>query len=261
MHVVAAVGDHDGQPLPVQHPAQERDQVTGGAVGPVQVLEDQQHRAGLGQLGEQAEHRPEQLLLRQPGRVAARRLGAAGVGQQPGQHRPGGQRVTQRAAGQRAGRRVPQRVGERQVRDGVRQLRAAAGEHREAAVPGLGRQLGHQAGLADPGIAADQRHDRAAGGRVAQQRTQAAELGLAANQTSSLCPGHVSIIPARSDILGPRDGRQPGPAGAALMAMSSAGDGVNRTGMCLIPRMRAESPGERSPLRMHQLEGLARQLI
>jgi hypothetical protein len=64
MQVIGTVSGHDGQPFPVQHPAQERDQITGRPVRPVQVLQDQQHRARLGKLSEHAEHRAEQLLLR-----------------------------------------------------------------------------------------------------------------------------------------------------------------------------------------------------
>ena len=44
--LVVAVGDHQQQPLPPQVADQERQQVAGGAVGPVQIL-DHQHQRGL----------------------------------------------------------------------------------------------------------------------------------------------------------------------------------------------------------------------
>ena len=76
VHVVGAVGGDQGDPLPVQHPAEEGDQVTGGAVGPVQVLEHEQYGGGLGQLSQQAKHRSEQLLLHQARQVAGLRWAA-----------------------------------------------------------------------------------------------------------------------------------------------------------------------------------------
>ena len=182
VHVIAAVGGHDGQPLGVQHPAQEGDQVPGGLVGPVQVLEYQQHRAGAGQLGQHPEHRAEQLLLHQARHVAAGRLALVAVRQQPGQHRPGRQRVEQGTAGRRAGRRVPQRVGERQVRHGVAELGAAAGQDGEALLARPRGQLGDQPGLAHASVAADQGDDRPARAAASSRREQVAELGFPADQ-------------------------------------------------------------------------------
>ncbi len=131
VQVVRPVRGDDRDPLTVQHPAEERDQVAGGAVGPVQVLQDQQHRTVSGDLGEHAQHRAEQLLLGHPRQVGAGLPGAGPVRQQPAEYRARGQRVQQRGCGGRAGRGVPQGVGQRQVRHAVAELGAAAGQHRE----------------------------------------------------------------------------------------------------------------------------------
>ena len=69
VQVVGPVGADQRDPFPVQHPGQERDQVPGRGVGPVQVLEHQQHRARGRELGEQAEHAAEHLLPGQAGAV------------------------------------------------------------------------------------------------------------------------------------------------------------------------------------------------
>jgi hypothetical protein len=97
----------------------------------VQVLEDEQHRLRLGQLGQHADHGAEQLLLRQPGQVS-RLADDLPVGEQARQYRPGGQCI-----GQRAGGRAAQGVGQRQVRDGLSELGAPARQYREAAADGL----------------------------------------------------------------------------------------------------------------------------
>ncbi len=84
VQVVGPVAAEHRHLLAVQHPGQERDQVARRPVSPVQVLEHEQHRARLGQLGEQAEHRAEQLL---PGQFAAVAVGEDArslIGQQRG---------------------------------------------------------------------------------------------------------------------------------------------------------------------------------
>ena len=82
VQVVGPVGADQRDPFPVQHAGEERDQVPGGGIGPVQVLEHEQHRGGGRQLGEQAEDAAEHLLPGQAGtvfveRAARRRLPGA----------------------------------------------------------------------------------------------------------------------------------------------------------------------------------------
>ena len=175
VQVVGAVRADHGDGLAVQHAEQERDQVAGGGVGPVQVLEDEQHRGLVRQLGEQAQHRAEHLLFRQPGPVGLPVIAAVAVGQQHREDRAGLDRRLEVRRGS------AQRVCERQVRHAVADLRALAGEHGEAPARGAGRHLGDQARLTDPRVAADQRGDRMARRRLVQQVRQPGELGSAAD--------------------------------------------------------------------------------
>jgi hypothetical protein len=51
VELVGAVAGDQGDPAAAQGPDEERQQVAGGPVGPVQVLDDQQQRGELGQAG------------------------------------------------------------------------------------------------------------------------------------------------------------------------------------------------------------------
>ena len=87
--LVVAVGDHQQDPLSAQVANQERQQVAGGAVGPVQVLDHQHQRGLLTQPAQQAEQQLEQPclggLVGQDGPIWR-----AKGGQQAGQFWPGG---------------------------------------------------------------------------------------------------------------------------------------------------------------------------
>ena len=113
VQVVGPVGGDHGRPLGPQPGQQEREQVAGGLVGPVQVFDDQQQRRGdLRRVAERAGDGVEQL---QPGRVVVggrRRGGPAGPGDQPVERGPVTQRLGQRAvlAGQVG--ELAQRLGE-----------------------------------------------------------------------------------------------------------------------------------------------------
>ncbi len=199
MHVIGPVGSDDGQPLGVQHPAQEGHQVASRLIGPVHVLEDQQDRAGAGQLGEHPEHGPEELLLDQTRHVTAGGLALVAVRQQAGEHGPGSQGVEQDTAGRWPGRGVTERVGERQVRHRVAELGAAPGQDGEAILTRARGDLGDQPGLAHASIAADQGDDRPARGRRFQHREQVAELGFPADELAVRYAKHNSSITAESD--------------------------------------------------------------
>ena len=202
VQVIGAVRGHHGHPLPVQDPAQERDQVAGGAVGPVQVLEDQQHRVPVGQLGEQPEHRAEQLLLGESGDFPARLRHHVPVRQQAAQNRPGGQCGRERfRCGAWSGRALPQRVGQRQVRNAVAQFRATPGQDQEPAVRGPGGELGDQPGLPHTRVAADQRVGRTAFAGVVEQAEQARQFTVPADQPSARRPQHPPSIPASAGCI------------------------------------------------------------
>ena len=181
VQVVGPVAADQRDPLPVQHPGQERDQVPGGGVGPVQVLQHEQDGRRGRQLGEQAEHAAEHLL---PGQARAVRVGdgpLAALRQQPAQGRARAERVAD--PGGLGG--AAQRVGQRQVGHAVAQLGALPGQHGEAPAGGQPGDLADQAGLAHPGIAADQRDHRPARLGVVEQVEQAAELAVAPDHTPS----------------------------------------------------------------------------
>ena len=175
VQVVGPVAADQRDPFAVQHPGQERDQVPGGGVGPVQVLQHEQDRRRGRQLGQQAQHAAEHLL---PGQARAVRIGdgpLAALRQQPAQGRAGAERVAD--PGGLGG--AAERVGQRQVGHAVAQLGALPGQHGETPAGGQPGDLADQAGLAHPGIAADQRDHRPARLGVVEQVEQAAELAVA----------------------------------------------------------------------------------
>ena len=150
----------------------------------------------VGQLGEQPEHRPEQLLLGEPGDLTAPLRGHVPVRQQAAEHRPGGQCGRQRfRCGSGSRRAFPQGVSERQVRNAVAQFGAAPGQDEEAPVRGPGGELGDQPCLAHARVAADQCVGRAAGAGVVKQAEQASQFTVPADQPSARRPQHPLSIP------------------------------------------------------------------
>ncbi len=183
VQLVGPVGGHQQHPGLTQRPGQERDQVQRGLIGPVQVLDQEQHRLGRAQPVKQAEHHLQQLRLLHV--LAVRRRAGAGaqVGQQPGQPGPGraeqlGPGFRGRATGQRA-----QRVHQRGQRQAFRaEFDALAGEHPEPGPGGPRRQFAHQAGLAHPGFPADQRDGGLPGAHPVQQRGECGHLLASADE-------------------------------------------------------------------------------
>ncbi len=174
VQVVGPVAADQGDPFPVQHPGQERDQIPGGGVGPVQVLQHEQHGRRGRQLGEQAEHAAEHLL---PGQARAVRVGDgpfAALGQQPAQGRAGAERVAHPGGLGSS----PERVGQRQVGHAVAELGALPGQHGETPSGGQPGHLADQPGLAHSRVAADQSDHRAARLGVVEQGEQTAELAV-----------------------------------------------------------------------------------
>jgi hypothetical protein len=95
VQLVAAEGQQQQHPAGPQVGREEGDQVAGGAVGPVQVLHNQQHRRLRGQPLDHAKQQLEQppLAGARDGGAGVRLAGPGEVGQQPGQvaaGRPGG---------------------------------------------------------------------------------------------------------------------------------------------------------------------------
>ena len=184
MQIVGPVAAENGDPSRAQRPGQECQQSPGARVGPVQVLQNQQHRAGLAEPGQQPVHRLEQLTLRQAltprtgprdrpvggsqvTAVPRRRTLVAQMGYQPGQRGATGRLDPQQL--QSPGRLLhrAQRIHHRQVgHPEVTDLDAGSDQHRGRQVvtprtAGRGDDFLQQAGLAHSGVPAEHHQSRA----------------------------------------------------------------------------------------------------
>ena len=179
VQLVGAVGEDRDHPGP-EVAQQELEQVEGGPVGPVQVLDHHQDRAPLGQ----AVDDPEQQLEQPPRRGRDRhRRGRAQLGHEAGQLRAGAAEHRVQLVGPDGGRQRPQGLHHRRVRqDAVADVEAAAGQHHGAGRAGLAGELGDQPGLAHPGLAGHHDGDRLAGRGALQRRPEPSELGGATDQ-------------------------------------------------------------------------------
>jgi hypothetical protein len=189
VQLVGPVGHDQQQPPVPQIPVKEGQQVPGGAVRPVQVLDDQHGRPlgpqPLQQHQQQLEQPP--LVRPQPEPTRAQpgtsRSGAgspAGVqlGEETGQLDPCPARdqLGQLGLVQVAQER-PQGLDQGGERHPLAaQLDAAADQHGRPGLPGRGDQLTDQTGLADPGLAAEQHRRRGPGGGPVRGRGQPGQL-------------------------------------------------------------------------------------
>jgi hypothetical protein len=179
--LVAAVGGDDQDAPAGDGVGQEDDQVQGGGVGPVRVLEHQQQRPPLlAEPVEDGQRLLEQAQLRvggAGGRGRTRRRGQ--LRHQPRQlTEPAGDLAEHRRAVQR-----PQRLHQRQVRQAAAdQVDAApAQDGRPTAQRPLG-QLIDEPRLADPGVAGDQHGAAATGRRRGHRGLQPRQLAGAPDQ-------------------------------------------------------------------------------
>jgi hypothetical protein len=201
VQLVGPVAGHQGDPAAAQGPDQEGQQVAGGAVGPVQVLDDQQQRGQLGQADQQRQHPVEQLdpFEAVPGR-RRRTLAGGHLGQQPAQAGQGRGQGGGDLGLARAGAEVAEGVDEGHVREAdVADLHAAADQHPDAAALGPGGELGQQPGLADAGVAGDQPDRRPATLGPVEQAEQALELLGPADEAAGGCGGHAGKYGAPAD--------------------------------------------------------------
>jgi hypothetical protein len=145
---------HHQHPLPVQPYREEGQQLAGGLVGPVQVLQHQDQRGDGGQVGQQGEHPLEQPL-------------------------PGGRRLTRAVVGEQPVGPVPQRRHERPVRqrgpaqrDGLAdpQLCGAVGRVDQPA------QFRDQPGLAEARLPGDEEYLGPAARRALERRCRGLPL-------------------------------------------------------------------------------------
>jgi hypothetical protein len=172
------------------------DDQQGGRIRPVEVVQDQQGRGGpghrdqqpLGGLGDQ-----ERLGLRlQPRRAGQVRDPLGQPGQDPGEHTPGRAQLLAQLRPGHGGHVRAQRLDQRLVGAG-RLLVAAAVQHQPAPLEDDPGQAGGQPGLADAGVAGQQRDPppgrRPGAGGLLPQALQPGQLRRPANQRAGRCRG------------------------------------------------------------------------
>ncbi len=180
-HREPATGRPARRPLQDSPAEQEPQQVTGGLVGPVQVLQDQQQRGDVRQLGQQGGHALEQPQPRPRGgapvtpvvRIAAEQpVGDRMRGQHGGEPLVGGQHSED--------------LGERQIRQAhVAQVDAVPGEDDRPGRGGPPGDLVQGPGLADPGVPGDQHGARLTGAGALQYAGETREFGLATDERTA----------------------------------------------------------------------------
>ena len=180
-------------------------------IGPVQVLDDEQHRRLLRQPAQQPEQQLEQPRLCVRAGVAGRRRGRRGVGELghgARELRAGLRCELVEHACVRSGGELAQGGDDR----GVRHVAAAETETRarqdeDAVRPRTARELLHEAALADAGLAADDRQARVAAGGAPHRRAQRGELGVAADERAA---GDATLRRGRRRGRGELGGRRVG---------------------------------------------------
>ena len=169
---------------------QRRDQVERGVVGPVQVLEHQDHRRGGAERVERLEHlaqhpRPRRAL----GGVADRHAHGPGLEQPRELDQPGRRALRQHADDRvplRAARELAQRLQHRQVRLDLATVAQALADAQQRARAGLGEEGVDEGALPDARLAAD--HHRAPAPRLrgGERRAQPRELVVPADRCRAL---------------------------------------------------------------------------
>ncbi len=205
--VVGAVGGEDDQAAGAQGAEQIGEQMAGGGVGPVQVLQDEDDGVLGGdpfqQAGGELEEAGHALL------VAAGLAGGGDgeLGQQPGQFLllpvGGGRELVGQFPAQLAQGRGEGGEGQAVGAD----LHASAEGDDPAPVADGGGELLHEAGLAHPGLAADQQRLRFTGAGPDERVDQGGEFGGAADEDGTDGLG----LHAPEHRTGPRGGRSGSP--------------------------------------------------
>ncbi|GAA3035728.1 hypothetical protein GCM10020229_53890 [Kitasatospora albolonga] len=259
--VLGPVGADQAEPLG-QVAGEQQQELPGGLVDPVQVLDHQHGRADRGEERPYAvdELVPLGLGVAGPGRRGGQAVGE--VGQQRGEGTGGGWD----ALGGEPAAALAQRVHHRAVGEGLAQRVAVAGEH-PVALGGQGeRGLVDQPGLPDPGLPLDQDH----GGRVPHGRQQEPELPLTADELEAPAGGrspgaccHAITFPVLATLDrrrsgGKRQGRPVRPsrtAGAEIQqARRSANPGVRPARWSAV--VAAEAEGVAGRVEQHPDVGL-----
>ncbi len=146
-----------------------RGEVEGGAVGPVQVLEDDEQRLIGSEALEQAQHRLEQLrslLGRALGRLAER-------GHQSRQQPAGGAEDRGELLGRGGPGEIAERLDQRRERQALRsELHAVARQHPHPGRRREPRRLVHEPGLADSRLAGEEHQAGLGGAGRGEQRRE-----------------------------------------------------------------------------------------
>ena len=178
MQLVGPEGHDQDDPIRAELSDEERDGLARGGVGPVEVLDDEDHRFDFGQTLEDAEDRIEEPRLQglglgaevrapirsqrrdEPGEVVTRTADdhVQLVGIERPDHRP--ERLDDRTVGHAA----------------VTDISAVADDDAHPAGRADGRRLGHQTRLADAGLARHELMDRGAGGRAVDRACDRGKL-------------------------------------------------------------------------------------
>ena len=187
--------DHDAGPRRVAQ--QVRHELERGAVGPVEVVEHEDQRPPRGQALEQLADRPVGTEALRGGRRAVR----AGVERAQGweDRRELGQVLGGHAAERARVQRLEvlvQGVDEEAEGELALELRGAPVEGQAAAVLRPRERLGQQGGLPDPGLARDERESRRARIGLVQERREAVQLAVTADE--GLGSGHGAVAPGRA---------------------------------------------------------------
>ena len=182
--IVGAVRGGEQQRHRPERPDQQVEQIPGGPVRPLQIV-DHEHQRPVG--GEPAQQRPEQL--QQPPLATGFVAGGAQLRQQPQQTVGPGQQVGHRPRTAGFHQRAHDGGGRCQ-RQALGAERQAGGTHdpRAGRLGGLGQVL-EQPGLPDPGLTADDHHLERAGPGGPQRLVELCPLPPAANQLPALHAG------------------------------------------------------------------------
>ena len=195
VQLVEPIRGHDEHALVKEAPRQVGQERAGGAVGPMDVLQHEQDGGALAQVVQQREDGLEQSTL--GARVAA---GGGPIAQR----RHEGSELGARGGGEGLERCVtvprqrPKRRQERSVgKLAVAEVDALAGERVATAFSGAGDKLGHQPGLAHPGVACHESEGGGARFGVRERRLELGQLCLATDQAGTRDPsGHARSMAA-----------------------------------------------------------------
>ena len=244
VQLVGPVADDQRHLARPQGAGQEGDQVPGGAVGPVQVLQHQRHRGPFGEAHQHGPHGVEHLQLVQ---AVAGEPGRLDPGQEPAEGGRGHGRTGQQPGLLRVVGELAQGVHHGQIgKADVAQLDGCTHQHPRPALTGPVGKRQQQARLAHPGVTGKQHHLRAALLGPFQQRVEPAQLHRPADERRTL------ELPCHARQYGATRGKRNGsvtsadPVPALPIERRTPRAGL-RTGCTTRRRRGARSPAVRPP--------------